>query len=70
MKRNEVIAHDAEYTFDMMCAGDYNEYMEDRAEALEWAAVGRQHAQAESNYFERCDEHRDEMDWQDRAGYT
>jgi hypothetical protein len=70
MKRNVVLALYVEYVLDMIGCADHTERMEDEAEAREWAAVCRQHAQAESNYFERNDEHRDEMDWQDRAGYT
>jgi hypothetical protein len=70
MKRNEVLALDAEFVADMLFCETIAERIEDAVEQAEWVACGESMARAESNYFERYEPHRLDMEREDAMGYT
>jgi hypothetical protein len=72
MKRNEVLALDAEYTrvLDLHQCEDVAELLDDDRDANDWAESCKAMARAESYHFERNDEHRHEMEHQDAMEYT
>jgi len=72
MKISEALAHDAEFQRVLVANGcdDLTELLAEDADERDWEESCKAMERAESYHFERNDEHRYEMEWQDAAGLT